>query len=88
MAIANPAKLLHKHRRTLNVSTLALYRLHENGRYFLRRQNRLEQFVFDESCTGQCVLLAFAINIRICNVRHSRHQRRKTALLLRLRCRE
>ena len=93
--VADAPQLLHEHRRRNHVSALALDWLHKDCRHFLRRQDGLEQLLFDVARTAQGERLALlrtahttAIHVRIAHVRHTRNQRTKAPLLLRLRGRQ
>ena len=93
--VADAAQFLHEDRRSDDVSALALDRLDKNGRDFFRREDGLKQFVFDIARAAERKFLGVLrtartapIHIGIAHVRNSRHQRRETALLLRLRGRQ
>ena len=89
--VADAAQLLHEDRGSDHVSAFALDGLNEDGGDFLRRQNRLEEFVFDEARTSECerfgilrAAFAAAINIGITNMSDARNQRGEAPPLLRL----
>ena len=74
-----------------DVSAFALNRLDKDGRDFFRSEDGLEELVFNVAGAAEGELLsilrptrATAIDIGIADVRHARHERRETALLLRL----
>src|SRR5579864_7863022 len=82
--VANLPQLLQEDRRRWYVTAFALHWLDENCRNFLGRNRSLENFIFNKSRARQRVLLALAVDVGKKNVRHSRHQRREAAALLRL----
>src|ERR1700689_1571109 len=91
MTVADAPQLLHEDLRSHDITALTLHWLDENGRDLLWGQRRLEQFFFDETRATQGEVVRFlrpadaaAVYIGIPHVRHSRNERRKSPLLLRL----
>src|SRR6202035_2917084 len=71
VAITNPPQFFHEDLGCWDISAFALHRLDEDGCDLLGRKSGLEQFLLDEARTGQRVVLAFAVDVWIRNVRHS-----------------
>ena len=69
--VADAAQFLHENGGRYHVSAFALNRLNEHGGHFFRRQNRLEQLVFQVGSAAQGELLGIhafrrsAINIGV-----------------------
>src|SRR5579863_10360876 len=91
VTVADAPQLLHEDLRRYNIPALTLHRLHENRCDFFRGKCRLKQFFFDEPGTAQGEVVRFlrtadaaAVYIGIPHVRHSRNERSKSPLLLRL----
>ena len=93
--VADAAQFLHEDRRSDHVSAFALDRLDKNRRDFFRRKHGLKQFVFDVARAAEREFLRILrtahtapVHIGITHVRNSRHERRETPFLLRLRSRQ
>ncbi len=89
--VADAAQLFHEDGGRDDVSAFALNWFNKNGGDFFGGENRFEQFVFDEAGAAERKFLGIlrtafttAIDIGVANVGDSGHERRETALLLRL----